>query len=324
MFNYLKFLLIIPSLIIALEGCSHRINLSNFKFWSNDTATPSPIPKDINVALVLGGGGARALAHIGVLEVLEENNIPIDLIVGTSAGSVIGALYADNPNAASLKNKMIKLKKGDFLDFSLISLIHSTYSMKGSVNGISTTKFIRDNVSAELFQDFKIPFIAVATDIRTGDAIGLRSGPIGPAILASCAIPGLFTPVTIYDMTLVDGGVSAPLPVQIAKQYKPKIIIAVDISVPVNNKPLNNAFEVVYKSLYITYFHLSQALASQADVLIRPDVMNIGMFDDDRNYELYEAGKEAARAQVKLIKEKLKENNSLFNKIFSLPQKSSK
>jgi NTE family protein len=304
-------------IVFTLVGCTQQIRLPKFKFFTDYTSTPTPIKKDINVALVLGGGGARGMAHIGVLEVLEKHNIPIDLIVGTSAGSVVGAVYADNPNAANLKTKMLKVKKGDLLDFSLVSLIHSTYTLKGSVNGRSTTKFINDNVHARVFQDLKIPLIAVATDIRTGDTIGIRSGPIAPAILASCALPGLFTPVTIYDMTLVDGGVSAPLPVQIAKQYRPKIIIAVDISAPVNNEPLNNAFDVLYKTLNITYFHLSKTLAGQADILIRPNVMNIGMFDDDRNYESYEAGKKAAEAQIANIKAKLKEKDSLIKKLFS-------
>ncbi|MCC2646781.1 MAG: hypothetical protein K0R02_846 [Rickettsiaceae bacterium] len=304
-------------IIFTFVGCAQKIRLPKLRIFTDYTSTPTPIKKDINVALVLGGGGARGMAHIGVLEVLEKHNIPIDLIVGTSAGSVVGAVYADRPNAANLKAKMLKVKKGDLLDFSLVSLIHSTYSMKGSVNGRSTTQFINDNVQAKVFQDLKIPLIAVATDIRTGDTIGIRSGPIAPAILASCALPGLFTPVTIYDMTLVDGGVSAPLPVQIAKQYRPKIIIAVDISAPVNNEPLNNAFDVLYKTLNITYFHLSKTLAGQADILIRPNVMNIGMFDDDRNYESYEAGKKAAEAKISSIKAKLKEKNSLIQKIFS-------
>ncbi|MDF2965388.1 MAG: hypothetical protein K0Q51_776 [Rickettsiaceae bacterium] len=317
MFKVLSLIFRLFLLTLALEGCSQKVTMPNFRFFSGYDSTPTPIKKDINVALVLGGGGARGMAHIGVLEVLEKHNIPIDLIVATSAGSVIGALYADNPNSENLKTRMLKLRKGDLLDFSIVSLIHSTYSLKGSINGRSTTKFINDNLQAKVFQDLKIPLIAVATDIRSGDTIGIRSGPIAPAILASCALPGLFTPVNMYDMTLVDGGVSAPLPVQIAKQYRPKIIIAVDISVPVNNEPLHNAFDVIYKSLNISYYHLSKTLAGQADILIRPDVMNIGMFDDDRNIELYEAGVEAAEAKIAAIKEKLKEKDSLINKIFS-------
>jgi NTE family protein len=305
------------ALIITLSSCAQKLTLPKFKFFSDYNSTPTPIKKDINVALVLGGGGARGMAHVGVIEVLEKNNIHVDLIVGASAGSVVGAFYSDNPSAENLKSKMLKIKKGDLLDFSIVSFIHSTYTLKGSVNGSSTIKFINDNLQAKLFQDLKIPLIAVATDIKTGDIIGIRSGPIAPAILASCALPGLFTPVNLYDMTLVDGGVSSPLPVHIAKQYRPKIIIAVDISVPVRDDPLNNAFDIMYKSLSITYFHLSKNLANQADILIRPDVMNIGMFDDDQNQELYEAGKKAAEEQIPAIKAKMKENTSLIKKIFS-------
>lgn len=301
--------------IVLLSGCSQKIkeryNLPN-------QPTTVPIEGNIGVAVVLGGGGARAIADLGVFEILEENGIKIDLIVGTSGGSIIGALYADNPNAKSIKTITEKFKLNDFVDFSLLGAIHGAHNLKSSyVNGKNGEKFLEKNMRAREFKDLKIPFIAVATDIVTGETVALNNGPIAPAVRASYSIPGLFAPVEIYGKTLVDGGVSAPLPIEVAKKYNPKIIIAVDVILPVEQTGVHNVVDVITKSLAINYHTLNDIMSTQADVLIKPKIRNVGIFDAHKKDELYEAGRSAAKKKINDIKKQLSKKRSLFDRLLN-------
>lgn len=290
-------------LAIVLAGCNYKFKI-NYNIKSG--APPIQIEKKVKVALVLGGGGAKCIAHLGVLSVLEKNNIPIDLIVGTSGGSIVGSLYADKPNASQLKNEYFAFKQADLISFSLLSALDGARSLRSSiVNGENGEKFLQQNLKAKTFDKLKIPFIAVATDVVTGKTVALDRGPIPPAVRASYSIPGLFAPVTLYGKTLVDGGVTAPLGIEIAKEYDPEIIIAVDVSYGITESNVSNMIELTYKSLSITYYTLNNLLAKEADILIKPDVKDVGLFDDHKREELYRAGVEAATKALPEIKRKL-------------------
>jgi NTE family protein len=267
--------------------------------------TPPPPPKSIEVALILGAGGSRALAHLGVLEVLEEEGIPIDLIVGCSAGSLIGALYADNPNAAAIKNKIINLKRKDLIDPCFSSLLMTPIRVTGPVQGHALESFMVKELKAKNFEDLKIPLIAVATNINNNQVVLLRSGPIAPAVHASSALPPIFSPVNLYNQTLVDGGVISPVPVHVAKGYNPKLTIAVDISTPPAKDPMSNAFDLAYRSLHISFYELSRTQSRTADIFIHPNLTGYGTFDDESNLQLYEKGKATARAAIQDIKKAL-------------------
>lgn len=199
------------TLILSLfinGGCTHgRMEPTVFPQKS-----PYADYKGIDVAIVLGGGGARGLAHAGVLEIFEENNIPIDLIVGSSAGSLIGVLYADDPDAQRLKKKLIALKKWDLLDVSWGAGMRMFWEMNGLVGGAAFRKYLKANLTATTFEELKIPFIAVATDVDKGVPVALDQGPIIPAIHASSAVPMIFNPVKWQGKTLVDGCVVSPPP----------------------------------------------------------------------------------------------------------------
>lgn len=260
---------------------------------------PANHPKKVDVALVLGAGGVRALAHVGVLEILEEEGIPIDLIVGSSGGSIVGALYADNPDAKMVKEKLINLKSKDLLDPSIVAWPTSL------VQGNTLQQFLVKEIKAKNFDDLKIPLVAVATNVDNNHTVMLRSGPIAPAVHASSALPPVFSPVTLYEQTLVDGGVIAPVPVQVARVYKPKLLIAVDISTPPPKEGLSHALDLINRSLHIAFYELSRLQSSKADIFLRPNVANCGTFDDDKNLELYEKGRETARASIKDIKKAL-------------------
>lgn len=291
-------------LSITLSGCNHKFKIN----YDLKAGAPIKIQKKVKVALVLGGGGAKCIAQLGALQILEENNIPIDLIIGTSGGSIAGALYADHPHAADLKKKLFNFKQDDLMSFSLLSAIHGAYSTRASIiNGANGEKFLHDNMKAQTFDKLKIPFIALATDVTTGETVALDSGAIPPAVRASYSIPGLFAPVNLYGKTLVDGGVTAPLGIETAKEYDPEIIIAIDVGRPIENSEVSNMIDLTYKSLNITYHTLNTMLAKEADVLIQPKVGDAGLFDDHKREEFYRAGMIAAKKALPAIKRKLKE-----------------
>jgi NTE family protein len=296
--NMKKFLLTIFA-IFSLSSCQSGFIRKIYNFRLQE---PEPITKDIRVALVLGGGGARTIAQIGVIEVLKENNIPIDMIVGTSGGSVIGALYADKPDPENLKKIGLNFKKSDILKLSLKDAIEGTTSLRGGFDGSVGEKFLEQTLTSREFKELKIPLIAIATDIKSGKTVAIRSGKIAPAVRASCSIPGLFSPVEMYGMTLVDGGVTAPLAVDEAKKYDPEIIIAVDVSMPLKEEKIRNMFELAHRAANISYIELTDLNGRSADILIKPQIDDVGIFDDHKNQELYLSGRKSAEKLIPKIK----------------------
>lgn len=292
--------IILLFLIFTLNSCQTRFvkSFNNLRF----TSQPEPVIENVSVALVLSGGGSRSIAQIGVIEVLEENNIPIDLIVGTSGGSIIGALYADKPDANNLKKVGLSFKRSDLAEISFEDAIEGTRSLRGGLDGSVGEKFLDQNLSAKYFNELKIPFIAVATDVSEGKTVILKRGKISPAVRASCAIPGLFSPVELYGMLLVDGGVTAPLPIEVAKTYNPELIIAIDVSSPVEKDNVTNMFDLVSRTANISYNVLIDLQGKQADILIKPDLKGAGLFDDHLNEELYLLGRAEALSKIGEIK----------------------
>lgn len=308
-------------LLLLASGCSSKKkNNLYINFHTNaEHYDPSILEnQDINVALVLSGGGARAIAHLGVIEVFEENGIPIDLIIGTSGGSIIGALYADNPSMKDLKKVIKKGGVKDFLAFSLLSGINGMSSLNTSfVDGSKGEKFLLKHMHSKNFEDLKIPFIAVATDIVTGKTVPMNKGMVAPAVRASYSMPGLLPPVKMNNMILVDGGVTAPLAVEIAKQSQAKLIIAVDVVLPDEDKTFTNSFGILYKSFTLSYRSLSYALAQEADIRIAPQVERVSMFDSSQKKRIIEAGRRAALEQLPEIKKQLYKKMHPLKRIFS-------
>ena len=181
----------------VLGGCH------TFKLVYHDPEPILPYDKPkapIKVALVLGGGGSKGLAHLGVLHELEQVGIYPDLIVGCSSGALIGALYADNPNIQRLENLLLNLKRSDLMDFSFLA------SRFGIVKGNSLEKFLQTHLESKHFKNLKIPLVVVSADLISGELLELGAGPIIPALLASTAVPGVFKPVPYLGRFLVDGG----------------------------------------------------------------------------------------------------------------------
>lgn len=292
--RYFKQIILLSFLSLMLCGISCSPYVQPELIHLPNKPPPTKPIKEVRVALVLSGGGARALAHAGVLEVLEHHQIPVDLIVGSSAGSLIGALYADNPHSQTLKEKIISLKKWDLLDVSWSSGVKMLWRLTGPVKGDALKRFMQKNMRSKDFTQLLIPLAVVTTDADTGETFVIRSGPIAPAVHASSAVPMIFSPVQMYGRTLVDGGVSSPVPVEVAKRFSPQVIIAVDIGTSPDYGRVTNIYQLASRSLHISYFHLSQWQTRQADVLIHPQVDEYSMFADHANEDMYQAGREAA------------------------------
>jgi NTE family protein len=269
------------------------------------THPPEPVPiKNIEVALVLSGGGARGVSHVGVLEVLQQNKIPIDLIVATSIGSVVGAMYADGICIDELKKRVMNLKREHLVNVQLGSATGIFIGRHGMSSGDKFKNFLLSNLRAKYFSELKIPFVAVATNINDFSAYEFRSGEIYHGIMASAAVPPIFPPVAVYGSEFIDGGVVEPTPVRIAKRYNPKMIIAVDISDRGMEK-VNTMYDIINKSFYVMYYELSDMQASMADVVIHPNLNNFGMFDDNHHQELFSRGKEEALKMLPQIKNRM-------------------
>lgn len=269
-----------------------------------DKPSAMPPPRKLDtpprVALVLGGGAFHGMAHVGVLKVLEDAGIPIDFIAGASVGSMVGCLYADQPHVDSLLYLVSSTKASNVFDFSLFR------SKEGFVSGKKYQKFIRQNCHTENIEELKIPFVAMVTDLINGKSIPLSSGPVAPSINASSAIPMVFEPVKMYGLTLVDGGVLDNIPVDVARSYGAKVVIAVDIMADLDSTiEIDNFLKVGLQSLLIMTRKLKEKTLVEADIVISPNLKDIPYMSGKNNVEAYQAGIKAATDMLPRIKEVL-------------------
>jgi NTE family protein len=259
-----------------------------------------PRPK---VALVLGGGSARGFAHIGVIRALEQEKIPIDMIVGTSVGSLIGALYASEVNSFDLEWTAFTLSREDIFDYGILN----AFSGMGLANGQKLEAFVRSKVPAANIEDLRIPFAAVATDLNRGTRVVLDKGPVAAAVRASSAIPGVFEPVKLQGKLLVDGGVVDNVPTSVAREKGADIVIAVDIGQQVVNFNISDIIDVMLQSITIMAAENTKFRKKEADVLISPRIGDVGMLDFTQKKRCMQAGIDAAQKAMPEIKAKIEE-----------------
>lgn len=258
---------------------------------------PCYIPEKIRVALVLGSGGVRGMAHVGVLEELENAGIKIDLIVGCSAGSIVGALYADYPRSCRIKNIMETMHSDSLLDINIWQCHF------GLSQGRAMRRALYRNIQARNFEELQIPFIAVATDLYSGELVPIGSGDVIKAVQASCAIPLLFVPCEVNGRILVDGGVVNPVPVCLARDLGADVVIAVDLCELLPRTFPTNLFGVATRSAEIAFLWQSDVCTRHADVVIQPKMCGIGTFNDKMKHEIYRAGKDACKESLPRIQE---------------------
>lgn len=258
--------------------------------------TPAVRKVEPKVALVLGGGSAKGFAHVGVLRALEKEKIPIHMIIGTSVGSLIGGLYASNPDSFQLEWAAFKINRGDILDFSVSS------SKMGPVQGAKLEAFVEQNAKVKLVEATKIPFYPVATDLNTGETVTLEKGSLARAIHASSAIPGIFVPVVFGNRLLVDGGVSSNIACDVARSKGADVIIAVNLQKDVRDTDINSVLDVMAQSIAIMMHNNSKTKLGHADIVLEPDTKGVSMFDFTHKKALMEEGIRAAERAMPKIK----------------------
>ena len=259
----------------------------------------------VRIALVLGGGGSKGLAHLGAIQELEKAGIRPDLIVGCSAGAIIGAFYADSPDLSHAEKLFLDLKKSDLLDTSFFG------SRFGVVQGKKLRSFMDKNLSAQTFTDLKIPLIVVATDLFNGETVELSQGELSSAVHASSALPGLFKPVVLHGKHLIDGGITSPLPVEVARKYGAQIVIAIDVSEELPSAKPKHMFGVAKRGIEISYRKLIAHSLEKADVAIKMSFQDIGMFSEHLKSEMFKEGQKQARNRLPEIHKKIAELKSV-------------
>ncbi len=260
--------------------------------------------KQPKIGLALGSGGPRGLAHIGVIKVLEENNIPIDFIAGSSIGAMVGGFYAATKNI-----KQIEKIAFDTNWKLVLSLIDPSLH-QGLVGGKKVEKFIDNHIDKIHFQDLKIPFSAIATDMRKGDIVCINKGEVSSAIRASISLPLVFKPIERENKLLADGGLSLPVPVEIVKKMGAELVIAVNLDNDYFNGSNNQNtkfgfYKIANNSINLLRHHLALWNIQNADVVINPQLGNI-------HWNKFLDGNDVILAGGKAMKEKLPQVHKLI------------
>ncbi|MGE4316899.1 patatin-like phospholipase family protein [Acinetobacter sp.] len=274
---------------------AERINFKKLKQQEN-----RPI-----VALVLGSGGARGYAHIGVIQVLEKQGIHPDLIVGTSAGSIVGSIYASGKTAQELRDIALSMKANDVRDIKL--------DMKGFFDGQKVENYVNQQVNNTPLESLRIPMYVVATELKEGKKVVFNYGNTGQAVRASVSIPSMFIPTRIGTDEYVDGGLVSPVPVGVARDLGADIIIAVDILAQPMHTETTNVWGMFNQNINIMQSRLAEEELKHADIVIQPDLREKGhIFDVKGRAMTMQAGVDAAQNQLNTITTLLKQKHYPF------------
>lgn len=268
-------------------------------------APPAPVvvtPRKVKIALALGGGAARGFAHIGVIKALESQGIVPDIVVGTSAGSVVGAMYAAGYNGFSLQKMAMDMDEAMISDWALPLFSKSPGVLKGE----ALQNYVNKTVGNKPIEKLKIPFGAVAVDLKNGQPILFVRGNTGMAVRASSSVPGVFQPVTIGNRTFVDGGLVAPVPVKYAREMGGEFIIAVNISTQTDTQATQSSLDVLMQTFSIMGQRLNHFELKDADVVIQPRLGTMKSQDFASRNQAILAGEQAAFAVMNQLKAKLK------------------
>ena len=272
----------------------------------NGPEMPPPeavIPEEPTVALVLGGGAAKGFAHVGVIKALEAHGIVPDMVVGTSAGSVVAALFAAGYNGFELQRISLSMNEDAVRDWILPN--------RGFIRGDALQKFINEAVQNRDIQTLNRKLAVVATDLQTGEPMVFQSGDTGMAVRASSSVPGIFRPVKIGTREFVDGGLVSPVPVKVARNLGADIVIAVNISEVPQQSKLSDTVDILLQTFTIMGHVIASQELAEADVVISPDISELKSTSfDSRNYAIIE-GEKAGLSAVPTIKQKIEEFHAL-------------
>ncbi|MBS4019113.1 MAG: patatin-like phospholipase family protein [Dechloromonas sp.] len=259
-------------------------------------STP-PVPAKPKIGLALGGGAARGFAHIGVIKMLESHGIVPDYVVGTSAGAVVGSLYAGGFDAFAMQKLAIQLDETLFADWTLRG--------PGLLKGEALQSFVNQHLKRRPLEKLNIPFGTVVTDLNSGERVVFRNGDSGMAVRASAAVPGVFQPVAINGRQYVDGGLTSPVPVRAVREMGADFVIAVDISATAEGQPVDSMSAILWQTTTIMGNVIGKTELAEADIVIRPRLPYVKSWNFAARHEAMIEGERAAQAALPAIRSKL-------------------
>lgn len=269
-------------------------------------AQPNAIPpavvapsalKPPRIGLALGGGAARGFAHIGVIQVLEEAGIKVELVVGTSAGSLVAALYASGKSGKELAATALTMDESAIADWS--------FPGRGLIRGEALARWVREHTAGRSIEQMSLPLGIVATDLDSGAAILFQRGDTGVAVRASSAVPAVFQPVKIGQREYVDGGLVSPVPVRFARQMGAQLVIAVDISQSLEGNATGDVMKLLLQTFTIMGRSINSFELRDADVIVRPNLVGMAGTDFSVRQRAIQAGRDAALAALPMLRARI-------------------
>ncbi len=278
--------------LFILSGCATKL--------LPPTVNTAPlVQKNLKIGLALGGGAARGFAHVGVIAVLEEAGLRPQFVVGTSAGSLVAALYASGKTSAQLQQTALSMEEVAITDWMLPII------GRGMFRGDALARYVNELVSSRLLENMVIPLGIVATDLGSGNAVLFQKGDTGAAVRASSAVPAVFVPVKINGREYVDGGLVSPVPVRFARQMGADLVIAVDISNPPEANTADGTLQILLQTFAIMGKSINQYELAGADVVVRPSLVGLKSADFTSRQRAIDAGRAAMLAALPALKAKL-------------------
>lgn len=250
------------------------------------------------IGIALGGGSARGFAHIGVLQALDEARVPIGVVAGTSAGSLVGAFYAAGFSPWKMQEVALKVRDIDVADLS-------SGNKRGMIGGAALQRLVNGFLNNMPIEKMPRRFAAVATDLANGEKVAIQRGDTGAAVVASCSIPGVFIPALFEGRELVDGGLTSPVPVAVARELGADAVIAVDVGGRPSSKPRSGLYEIILQSFEIMGRSLAQLEGKSANLLIQPQTDRYDSSDFSARKEMIEAGYLAGQRAVPELRRRL-------------------
>ncbi|MES2634107.1 MAG: patatin-like phospholipase family protein [Pseudomonadota bacterium] len=286
--------IILISLLISgsfvLAGCSTL----------READPPAPVPAVVKrppkLGLALGGGAARGFAHVGVIQALEEAGIKADLVVGTSAGSLVAALYASGRTSSQLVQVSESMEEAAFTDWTL------PFFSRGMLRGDALGRYVNTQLQGKLIEQMPMPLGIVATALQSGQGVLFQRGDAGMAVRASSAVPALFVPVRIGSQEFVDGGLVSPVPVRYARQMGAEVVIAVDISSAPEGNPSSDTLQILMQTFAIMGKSINSHELREADIVVRPALAGVGGADFAARRRSIDAGKAAMQRLIPQLK----------------------
>ena len=255
--------------------------------------------RQARIGLALGGGAARGFAHVGVIQVLEEAGLHPHYVAGTSAGSLVAALYASGKSPQELRRVAETMEEAEITDWMLPLL------NRGALRGEALAKYVNTQVGGKSIEQMKIPLGIVATDLRNGEVVTFRRGNTGSAVRASSAVPAVFQPVRIGEREYVDGGLVAPVPVKQAREMGANFVIAVDISSDPEGSQTSDTFQILMQTFTIMGKSINTLALREAEFVVRPPLSGVKSADFGARRRSIEAGRSAMLAMLPQLKTKI-------------------